>query len=99
MDSNVDYKYLKPKRGSRYRQLFFGRIRAETLYRESVGREPLTPEEVAKEYDVPVEAVLEAIAYCTANEDLLDEERSREEAWIKATGRDRWPYAPNIHRP
>jgi hypothetical protein len=52
MDANGDYKFLKPKRGSRYRQLFFGRIRAEVLYRETVGTEPLTAEEVAREYNV-----------------------------------------------
>src|SRR4029077_8154454 len=94
MDANSQYKYLKPKRGSRYRQLFFGRIRAEVLYRETVGREPLTPEEVAQEYTVPVEAVREAIDYCVKNKDLLDAERAREEAAIRTAGRDRWPYAP-----
>ena len=42
MNTNGEYKFLKPKRGSRYRQLFCGRIRAEVLYRETVGTEPLT---------------------------------------------------------
>ena len=63
MNADSDYKYLKPKRGSRYRQLFFGRIRAEVLYRETVSSEPLTPEQVAREYSVPVEAVLEAALF------------------------------------
>jgi hypothetical protein len=94
MDANGDYKYLKPKRGSRYQQLFFGRIRAEVLYRETVGGEPLTPEQVAKEYNVPVGAVLEAIDYCTRHKDLLDAEWAREDAHIKSAGRDKWPYAP-----
>jgi hypothetical protein len=94
MGANGEYKYLKPKRGSRYRQLFFGRIRAEVLYRETVGRESLTPEEVAREYKVPVEAVLEAIDYCVKNKDLLDAERAREDAAIRRSGRDQWPYAP-----
>jgi len=97
MDTNSAYKYLKPKRGSRYRQLFFGRIRAEVLYRETLGTEPLTPEEVAREYNVPVEAVLEAIDYCVKNKDLLDAERAREEEEIRAAGRDKWPYAPVDH--
>jgi hypothetical protein len=94
METNADYKYLKYKRGSRYQQLFFGRIRAEVLYRETVGTEPLTPADVAREYNVPVEAVLEAIDYCTKNKDLLDAERAREEESIKKSGRDKWPYAP-----
>src|SRR5437870_10299579 len=99
MDANGHYVYLKPKRGSRYRQLFFGRIRAEVLYRETVGQEPLTPEEVAREYNLPVEAVLEAIDYCVKNQELLDQERAREEAWIRASGHDKWPYAPRDYRP
>jgi hypothetical protein len=94
MDTNGAYKYLKPKRGSRYKQLFFGRIRAEVLYRETLGAEPLTPAEVAREYNVPVEAVLEAIDYCVKNKELLDAERARELEEIQGAGRDKWPYAP-----
>jgi uncharacterized protein (DUF433 family) len=95
MSERGEYKYLRPKPGSNYRQLFVnGRIRAEVLYRETVGSEPLAPEEVAREYGLPVEAVLEAIDYCRRHQDLLDAERSREEARIQAAGRDKWPYAP-----
>jgi hypothetical protein len=96
MSEHTAYKYLMPKRGgSNYRQLFVnGRIRAEVLYRETVGPEPLTPAQVAREYQVPVEAVMEAIDYCVKNQALLDEEHAREEAWIRATGHDQWPYAP-----
>jgi len=97
----AEYEYLQPKRGgSNYRQLFVsGRIRAEVLYRETVGKEPLTPEEVAREYNLPLKAVLEAIDYCVKNQELLSEERSREEAWIRATGHDHWPYAPHDYKP
>src|SRR5262245_32419922 len=95
MTASAPYKYLQPKQNSNYRQLFvLGRIRAEVLYRETIGREPLTAEEVAREYGLPVEAVQEAIDYCTRHQALLDEERAREEAWIRASGHDRWPYAP-----
>lgn len=94
MSANGEYQYLKPKRGSRYQQLFYGRIRAEVLYRETVGSEPLTPEEVAREYNVPVEAVREAIDYCVKNKELLDAERAREDEEIRASGYDKWPYAP-----
>jgi hypothetical protein len=95
MAERVEYKYLKPKPGSNYRQLFVnGRIRAEVLYRETVGLEPLAPEEVARQYGLPVEAVVEAIDYCLHNQDLLDRERAGEAARIKAAGRDKWPYSP-----
>jgi hypothetical protein len=100
MADQAEYKYLKSKPGSNYRQLFVnGRIRAEILYRETVGREPLTPQEVAKEYSLPVEAIMEAIDYCARNQDLLDSERAREEERIRAARRDRWPYAPRDTSP
>ncbi len=81
---NGEYEHLKPKRGSRYRQLFVGRIRAEVLYRETIGAEPLAPDEVAREYNVPVAAVLEAIEYCMKNQDLLEMERAREQTMDSA---------------
>jgi hypothetical protein len=49
---------------------------------------------VAREYNVPVGAVLEAIDYCVRNKALLDAERAREAAQIQMAGRDKWPYAP-----
>jgi hypothetical protein len=70
MGQEFEYRYLKPKPWSNYRQLFVNeRIRAEILYRETVGPEPLTPEEVAKEYQLPVDAVKEAIEYCLRNQE------------------------------
>src|SRR5260370_18368733 len=95
MTESVQYRYLQPKRGSNYRQLAVnGRIRAEILYRETVGTEPRSPEEVATDYGLPVEAVREAIHYCEHNRELLDAERAGEEPIIKANGLDRRPHAP-----
>jgi uncharacterized protein (DUF433 family) len=100
MNEQTMYKYLQPKPGSNYRQLFVqGRIRAEILYRETVGSEPLTAEEVAHEYGLPVEAVFEAIHYCQHHQELLDAERACETTRIKAAHRDQWPYAPHDARP
>jgi uncharacterized protein (DUF433 family) len=75
------YTHLAPRDGSRYEQYFFkGRnLRAETLYRATIGSEPMTPEEVAPDYDVPLDAVLEAIRYAVANAALLN--REREQDW------------------
>src|SRR5438477_6388130 len=99
MIEQVQYTYLRPKKGSSYRQLYVaGRIRAEVIYRETVGPEPLAPEQVASEYDIPVEAVHEAIGYCIRNKELLDAERAEEAARIKAAGRDRWPHAPRDYQ-
>src|SRR5262245_32326790 len=96
MTDSPTYTYLRRKPGSNYKQLFVGRIRAEVLYRETVGREALTPEGVAREYGLSVEAVFEAIDYCQKNKELLDAERAREAKRIADAGRDKWPYAPQV---
>jgi uncharacterized protein (DUF433 family) len=96
MADENQYKYLGPRYGSSYRQYFVKgrRIRAETLYRETVGLEPRSPEEVAEDFDVPVEAVYEAIRYCQENESLLRQERDEETKLIRARGGDKYPFAP-----
>src|SRR5439155_3287583 len=100
MTANGEYQYLKTKQGSRYRQLFVnGRIMAEILYRQTVGREPLTPEQVADDYGLPLAAVEEAIAYCRQNPQILEEDRRRESAHVHQDKRDRWPYAPRECQP
>ena len=100
MAEQAGYKYLKPKAGSNYRQLFVnGRIRAEIIYRETIGLEPLAPDDVAKEYGLPVHAVLEAIDYCLHNQELLDGDRAREVARMKAAGRDQRTYVSGNSKP
>jgi hypothetical protein len=92
-----EYRYLAPRPGSNYRQYYLKdrrKIRAEILYRMTVGPEPRSSEQVAIDYKVPVEAVREAIEYCVRNESLLREERDRETEWIHALGLDRPPYVP-----
>jgi uncharacterized protein (DUF433 family) len=84
-----NWKYLEPRPGSFYRQLFLKgrRIRARTLYGLSVSdEEPLTPEQIAAEYDLPLEAVQEAIAYCASNPPEIEQDFRREEALMEATG-------------
>jgi uncharacterized protein (DUF433 family) len=87
MNKTTNYTYLAPREGSDYEQFFFkGRnLRAETLYRATVGSEPMTPEEVAEDYNVPVAAVLEAIQYAIDNAALL--KREREEDWVESHAR------------
>ena len=81
MSETSDYTYLGRREGSGYEQYFFkGRnLRAETLYRATIGSEPMTPDEVAEDYNVPVAAVLEAIQYAVDNAALL--QRERENDW------------------
>ena len=65
MSANA-YKYLVRKTKSAYKQLFIKDrwVAARTFYGQSVGEDARTPEELAGDYDLPLEAALEAIAYC-----------------------------------
>lgn len=83
------YQYLVRKPKSVYKQLFIeGRwIAARTLYGMYAREEsPMTPEEIAADYELPLEAVQEAIAYCEADPPELKEDYAREEAVMEVTG-------------
>src|SRR5438477_470403 len=86
------WRYLAPNPKSAYKQLFIKgtRIRAEVIYGATVdGPDPadhMTPEQVAADYGLPLEAVLEAIEYCSADPPEIREDHRREEARMEATG-------------
>ncbi len=46
----------------------------------------MTVEEIAAEYNIPAEAVREAIAYCQSDPPELAEDYAREAALMEATG-------------
>ena len=83
------YKYLAKKPKSLYRQLFIKDrwISARTLYSMRVNeQESMTVEEIAADYDLPLAAVEEAIAYCASNPPEIAEDAAREEAIMEASG-------------
>jgi uncharacterized protein (DUF433 family) len=83
------YKYLARKPKSAYKQLFVKErwISARTLYGMYAREEsPMAPGEIAADYDLPLVAVQEAIAYCETNPPELAEDFAREEAVMEATG-------------
>jgi uncharacterized protein (DUF433 family) len=83
------WKYLAPNRKSAYKQLFLKgtRIRAEVIYGMTVdGSEPLTPEQTAAEFGIPLEAVQEAIAYCESHPEDIARDHAAERALMDATG-------------
>jgi uncharacterized protein (DUF433 family) len=84
------WKYLARKPKSRYRQLFVKDrwVAARTLYGQSVGEDALTPEQLAADFDIPLEAVLEAITYCRTDPPEVQQDREREEALVRASGMD-----------
>lgn len=85
------WKYLAPKPKSSYKQLFVRgtRISVRTLYGLSANTEPMTPEEIAREFNLPVEAVLESIGYCESNPPELLEDYAREQALVDLMPKDR----------
>ena len=83
MNIDYGYKHLSPRRGSLYRQYFVNgtRIRALVIYCATIPPESMTPEEVAEDYNLPLDVVHECIKYCQENADVLrldweDEEKS-----------------------
>ena len=83
------WKYLESRPKSFYRQLFVKgtRIRARILYGLYMNKEsPKTPEEIAADRGLPLEAVKEAIAYCQTNPPEIEQDFRREEAIMEATG-------------
>jgi uncharacterized protein (DUF433 family) len=87
--TNTVWQHLAPNPKSAYKQLFIkGRnIRARTLYGLFMSaEEPMTPEQIAEEYDLPLEAVKEAIAYCQSDPAEIKEDMEREERKMEATG-------------
>ena len=101
MSDPNSYQFLERRPDSNYKQLFVkGRkIRVEVLYRQTVGLEPRTPEEVAQAYSLPLEAVREAIDYCLHNEDVLQGDRDQEMAMIRSLGLDKPPLVPPDFKP
>ncbi len=85
------YQHLGPRPGSNYRQWFLKgrRIRAAVLYEAVHGPDPRTAEEVADDYQIPLEVAREALDYAARNLPLIEQERDREAANIRARGLDR----------
>ncbi len=88
--TETQYQYLEPRPGSNYRQFFLNgrRIRAAVVDEAIHGPDPFTPEEFARDYQVPLEAVLEALDYVARNRPLVEQEREREAARLRARGLD-----------
>jgi uncharacterized protein (DUF433 family) len=87
--TSTNWVHLAPHPDSFYRQLFIQgtRIRARVVYGLNVNTEdPMTPEEIAADFGLPLEAVKEAIAYCQSNPPEIDEDFRREETLMEATG-------------
>jgi hypothetical protein len=91
MNISTIWKYLVPKPRSTYKQLFVKDrwIAARTLYGQTLGEDARTPQQLASDYALPVEVVLEAIAYCESNPPEIHEDWQREESTLLSPQRAR----------
>jgi uncharacterized protein (DUF433 family) len=86
--TETQYQHLEPRPGSNYRSLFLKgrRIRTVVVDEAIRGPDPFTPEEFARDYQVPLEAVLDALDYVAKNRPLIEQERDREASRLRARG-------------
>ncbi|HMF15095.1 MAG TPA: DUF433 domain-containing protein [Gemmataceae bacterium] len=83
------WKYLERRPGSSYEQLCIKgkRIWAWTLYCEFVNeKESRTPEQLARDFQIPLEAVQEAIDYCQSDPPELREDHRKDDILAEAIG-------------
>jgi len=94
----IQWKYLERDPLSSLKQLSIKgrRVRARTLYGLYMNaEEPMTIEEIAANYQLPVEAVREAIAYCQSSPPEIDEDQRVSDALMEASGMNRPDYKLN----
>jgi uncharacterized protein (DUF433 family) len=83
------WKYLDRRPGSSYQQLCLKgkNIWAWTLYCEFMSeKEPRSPQQLAEDFEVPLEAIQEAIAYCQSDPPELREDKRKDDLLAEATG-------------
>lgn len=88
-ESGREWKYLERRPGSSYQQLCIKgkRIWAWTLYCEVMSeKEPRSPQQLAEDWGIPVEAVEEAIEYCGSDPPEIREDHRKQELLREAIG-------------
>jgi len=87
MAAKVTYKYLEP-RPHQWRKILWIKGRNMHVWHllATMLREGETPEKTAKNFGLPVEAVLEALDYYHRNKTLVDAETEEEGERLRAKG-------------
>ncbi len=88
-ETRREWKYLERRPGSSYQQLSIKgkRIWAWTLYCEFMNeKEPRTPQQLAEDWGVPLEAVQEAIAYGRSDPPEIREDKRKDDLLAEARG-------------
>lgn len=86
-ETSSQWQYLEPRPDSWRKQLFFkGRkLRPSTLW-ISMLVEKMTPEETADNWELSLDEVNEAIAYCEANQEVLKQDAETERRYLEERG-------------
>jgi uncharacterized protein (DUF433 family) len=92
VSSQKKYKYLEARPGSSYKQLWLKgrRIRTGVVWEDVHGPDHYRPEEVAENFHLPLEAVLEALDYVENNMPIIQQDWDEELALMRAHGIP-WP--------
>lgn len=100
MNTSPEWKYLTRKPNSLYKQLFVKDrwVAARTLYGQTMGEDARSAAQVAADYGLPVEVVLEAIAYCESSPPEIRDDWEREETSMQTarTGASKDPQKASI---
>jgi hypothetical protein len=105
----ASYRFLERRPKSAYRQFFIKGtgIRAEIVYRACTALEELraaddddrrTPDQVAQDYGLPLQAVLEAVEYCRSGPPEIAADHAREERLAEASGMNHPDYKSDPKR-
>lgn len=100
---STQYKFLERRPKSNYKQLCVKgtKIFARTLYGQYMSdEEPRSVEEIAADWNLPIDAVRDAIAYCDTDPIDIREDHAREDAIIEASGMNdpNYYYNPNSRK-
>ena len=85
--SKTQWQYLESRPSSWRKQLYLkGRkLTAFTVWSEMIANED-TISETAENWDLPIEAIREAIEYCETNQELLKSEAEEERRYLEERG-------------
>ncbi|MEM8720149.1 MAG: hypothetical protein AAGE84_12660 [Cyanobacteria bacterium P01_G01_bin.39] len=85
--SQTQWQYLESRPNSWHKQLFFKgrRLRPATVW-SSMLVEKMTPEEAAYNWDLSIDEVKEAIAYCETNQEVIQQDAEAERRYLEERG-------------
>ncbi len=85
--TTTQWQYLEQRPDSWRKQLYIKnrKLKAFTVWINLKVNE-MTPEEGVENWDLPIEAIYEAIEYCEQNQELLKQEAEAERQYLEAQG-------------